>query len=188
MNAEDLNVPGNAGLKDQVMALRWIKTNCANFGGNPDNITVFGESAGAASTHYMMMTEQTRGIFHRGILMSGNAICPWANTQCQHRALTIAKLAGYKGDDNDRDVLEFLSKAKAYDLIKWEDKVLTPEDRKNKVMFAFGPTVEPYQTTDCVLPKHPREMCKTAWGNSIPTMMGCTSYEGLIFGSCKFIS
>uniref|UniRef100_UPI003F77851D Carboxylic ester hydrolase n=1 Tax=Lucilia cuprina TaxID=7375 RepID=UPI003F77851D len=183
LNSEDLNVPGNAGLKDQVMALRWIKNNCANFGGNPDNITVFGESAGAASTHYMMLTEQTRGLFHRGILMSGNAICPWANTQCQHRAFTLAKLAGYKGEDNDKDVLEFLMKAKPQDLIKLEEKVLTLEERTNKVVFPFGPTVEPYQTADCVLPKHPREMVKTAWGNSIPTMMGNTSYEGLFFTS-----
>lgn len=165
------------------MALRWIKSNCANFGGNPDNITVFGESAGGASTHYMMLSEQTRGLFHRGILMSGNAICPWANTECQHRAYALAKLAGYKGENNDKDVLEFLMKVKAHDLKKLEDKVLTPEEIKNKVMFAFCPTVEPYQTADCVIPKHPREMVKTAWGNSIPTMMGNTSYEGLFFNS-----
>ena len=167
------------------MALRWIKNNCANFGGNPDNITVFGESAGGASTHYMMLTEQTTGLFHKGVLMSGNAMCNWANTPCQERAYTLAKLVGYKGENNDKDVLEFLMKAKAHDLIKMEEKVLTPEELQNKVMFAFGPTVEPYQTADCVIPKHPREMVKTAWGNSIPTMMGNTSYEGLLFASSK---
>ncbi|TMW53988.1 hypothetical protein DOY81_000920 [Sarcophaga bullata] len=183
LNSEGLNVPGNAGLKDQVMALRWIKNNCVNFGGNPDNITVFGESAGGASTHYMMLTEQTTGLFHKGVLMSGNAMCNWANTQCQERAYTLAKLMGYKGENNDKDVLEFLMKAKPHDLIKMEEKVLTPVELENKVMFAFGPTVEPYQTADCVVPKHPREMVKTAWGNSIPTMMGNTSYEGLFFAS-----
>lgn len=168
------------------MALRWIKTNIANFGGDVDNITVFGESAGGASTHYMMITEQTRGLFHRGVLMSGNAMCTWANTDCQHRALTMAKRVGYKGEDNDETILEFLMKAHPYDLTKEEHKVLTPEEIRDKVMFAFGPTVEPYETAECVIPKPAREMIKTAWGNSIPTMVGNNSYEGLIFLSCTF--
>nr|XP_013116190.1 unnamed protein product [Stomoxys calcitrans] len=181
LKSEDLNIPGNAALKDIVMALRWVKNNCTNFGGDPDNITLFGESAGSASTHYMMITEQTRGLFHRAILMSGTAMCIWAHTECQHRAFAIAKRLGYKGEDNDKDVLEFLMKAHPYQMAKEEHLVLTPEELADKKMFAFGPTTEPYQTADCVLPKAPREMVKTAWGNSIPTMIGNTSYEGLLF-------
>ncbi|EDV93366.1 GH19269 [Drosophila grimshawi] len=177
-----LNVPGNAGLKDQVMALKWIKNNCARFGGDPDCITVFGESAGAASTHYMMLTEQTQGLFHRGILQSGSAIAPWAFTEdITGRAYTIAKLAGYKGENNEKDVLQFLQTVKARDLLRLEDKVLTPEEHAKKVMFPFGPTLEPYATPECVVPKHPREMMKTAWSNSIPMMIGYTSYEGLLW-------
>nr|AAF14517.1 alpha E7 esterase [Haematobia irritans irritans] len=181
LNSENLNVPGNAGLKDQVMALRWIKNNCASFGGDPDCITLFGESAGAASTHYMMITEQARGLFHRAVLMSGTAMCIWAHTQCQHRGYTIAKRIGYKGENNDKDVYDFLMKANPYDLAREEHKVLTNEELRDKVMFAFGPTTEPYETPDCVLPKPNREMLKTAWGNSIPTLIGNTSYEGLLF-------
>ncbi|KAM8704455.1 hypothetical protein ACLKA7_008977 [Drosophila subpalustris] len=177
-----LNVPGNAGLKDQVLALKWIKNNCASFGGDPDCITVFGESAGAASTHYMMLTDQTQGLFHRGILQSGSAIAPWAyNGDITHRAYTIAKLAGYKGEDNEKDVLQFLQNAKARDLIRVEEQVLTPEERADKVMFAFGPALEPYSTPECVVPKAPREMMKAAWSNSIPMMIGNTSYEGLLW-------
>ncbi|XP_062123463.1 esterase B1-like [Drosophila sulfurigaster albostrigata] len=177
-----LNVPGNAGLKDQVMALKWIKNNCASFGGDPDCITVFGESAGSASTHYMMLTDQTQGLFHRGILQSGSAIAPWAyNGDITHRAYAIAKLAGYKGDNNDKDVLHFLQNVKARDLIRVEEHVLTPEERANKNMFAFGPSLEPFVTPECVVPKQPRDMMKTAWGNSIPMMIGNTSYEGLLW-------
>ncbi|XP_023175791.1 esterase B1 [Drosophila hydei] len=177
-----LNVPGNAGLKDQVMALKWIKNNCASFGGDPDCITVFGESAGAASTHYMMLTDQTQGLFHRGILQSGSAVAPWAfNGDITSRAFSIAKLAGYKGEDNDKDVLQFLQTVRARDLIRVEEQVLTPEDHANKVMFAFGPALEPYATPECVLPKHPLDMMKTAWSNSIPMLIGNTSYEGLLW-------
>lgn len=175
-------MPGNAGLKDQVLALKWIKNNCVSFGGDPDCITVFGESAGAASTHYMMLTEQTQGLFHRGILQSGSAIAPWAfNGDITHRAFTIAKLAGYKGENNEKDVLQFLQTAPARDLIRVEEHVLTPEEHAKKVMFPFGPALEPYTTPECVLPKHPREMMKNAWSNSIPMMIGNTSFEGLLW-------
>lgn len=181
LETPSLNVPGNAALKDQVMALRWVKDNCANFGGNPDCITVFGESAGSASTHYMMLTEQTRGLFHRAILMSGNALCPWATTNAAKYALTIARLAGYKGDEDEKNILEFLLNAKGRDLMRLEDKVLTPEDHQQYILFPFGPTVEPYVTPECVVPEEPREMMKKTWSNSIPVLMGSTSFEGLLF-------
>ncbi|KAH8264000.1 hypothetical protein KR038_000471, partial [Drosophila bunnanda] len=182
LKSPELNVPGNAGLKDQVLALKWIKNNCASFGGDPNCITVFGESAGGASTHYMMITEQTQGLFHRGILQSGSAIAPWAyNGDITHNPYRIAKLVGYKGENNDKDVLEFLQTVKAKDLIRVEENVLTMEDRMNKIMFAFGPSLELFHTPDCVIPKPPKEMMKTAWSNSIPMMIGNTSYEGLLW-------
>lgn len=53
--------PGNVGLKDQVMALKWVKENIRSFGGDNSNITVFGESAGAASIHYLMMSPMGKG-------------------------------------------------------------------------------------------------------------------------------
>lgn len=55
------DVPGNAGLKDQVMVLRWVQRNIAQFKGDPDNVTLFGESAGAASVHYHLLSPMSRG-------------------------------------------------------------------------------------------------------------------------------
>ncbi|XP_035700556.1 carboxylesterase 5A [Folsomia candida] len=62
--------PGNLGLLDQLWALSWVKRNIQHFGGNPDMITIYGQSAGAASVGYLMDTNLTRGLFHRAIQSS----------------------------------------------------------------------------------------------------------------------
>ena len=62
---------GNEGLLDQVEALRWIRDNIAAFGGDPGNVTIFGESAGAMSVGALLASASAKGLFHRGILISG---------------------------------------------------------------------------------------------------------------------
>lgn len=63
LNLEDKVAPGNQGLKDQVMALQWVHDNIKSFGGDPENVTIFGESAGGASVHYLTMSPLARGYF-----------------------------------------------------------------------------------------------------------------------------
>jgi hypothetical protein len=61
LSLPDAGVPGNNGLKDQVMALRWVQQNIKQFGGDPGNVTIFGVSAGAASVQYHMLSPMSAG-------------------------------------------------------------------------------------------------------------------------------
>lgn len=67
-----MGVSGNYGTLDQIEALRWVRDNVAAFGGDPDNVTIFGQSAGGLSVTHLMTSPLSRGLFHRAIAMSAH--------------------------------------------------------------------------------------------------------------------
>ncbi|CAH4034089.1 unnamed protein product [Pieris brassicae] len=102
------DAPGNAGMKDQVLAMRWVKKNIRKFGGDPDNITIFGESAGGASVSYHLISPMTKGLFKRAITQSGTANGWWPNTyRARERGIQLAREMGSNATDT-KDVYEFL--------------------------------------------------------------------------------
>uniref|UniRef100_A0A671YYC4 Carboxylic ester hydrolase n=1 Tax=Sparus aurata TaxID=8175 RepID=A0A671YYC4_SPAAU len=78
LSTGDSSLPGNYGLWDQHAAIAWVHRNIRSFGGDPDNITLFGESAGGASVSYQTLSPHNKGLFKRAISQSGVAFCPWA--------------------------------------------------------------------------------------------------------------
>lgn len=74
----DSAAPGNFGMLDQVEALKWIRDNIVNFGGNPDKVTIFGESAGGSSVSLHLLSPVSKGLFHQVIAESGVDLSPFA--------------------------------------------------------------------------------------------------------------
>ncbi|XP_013397406.1 carboxylesterase 5A [Lingula anatina] len=74
----DVNVPGNAGLWDQIEGLKWVRDNIKHFGGDPNRVTIFGVSGGAGCVTQLSVTLAAKGLFHRFISMSGTALGDWA--------------------------------------------------------------------------------------------------------------
>lgn len=75
LNAE---FPGNMGMLDQVLALRWVQAEISKFGGNPEAVTIFGESAGASSVSLLTYSPLAKGLFKRAFMESGTAYVGWA--------------------------------------------------------------------------------------------------------------
>ncbi|XP_059514392.1 bile salt-activated lipase-like [Myotis daubentonii] len=103
LSTGDANLPGNYGLRDQHMAIAWVKRNIAAFGGDPDNITIFGESAGGASVSLQTLSPYNKGLIRRAISQSGVALTPWAiQKNPLSWAKRIAKKVGCPLDDTAR--------------------------------------------------------------------------------------
>ena len=74
LTGKGTDVTANLGLHDQVLALKWVQANVHHFGGDPNQVTVFGESAGSRSVDALILSPLTKGLFHRAIMESGTAI------------------------------------------------------------------------------------------------------------------
>lgn len=107
LNTGTHDAPGNAGLKDQVLALKWVRDNIDRFGGDANEVTIGGQSAGSASVHYMLLSPLTKGLFKRAIAQSGVALNPWAITDIPHeRAFMLGKVLNFQTNSSEKLVRE----------------------------------------------------------------------------------
>jgi len=118
LSTEDSNSPGNYGLKDQSLMLQWVQDNIESFGGNKNSVTIWGESAGAYSVAYHMMSPLSQDLFHRAISESGGPVAPLQKGVALQRAKTLAQLMNCSSTDNNFDIVQCLRNASAEDMVK----------------------------------------------------------------------
>lgn len=177
---EKLNVPGNAGLKDQLMAMRFVRWNIERFGGDPDNVTLFGQSAGASCVSWHCVSERSRGLFHKAIVMAGCVLNKFSLTMNKDWAYRLARKLGYEGEEDEKKILDYLQQANPVEIVKVQDSLLQPEDR-GRISYAFAPIIEPYKTANTFIADEPIELTRRAWSNEIDMLIGGTSDEGLMY-------
>ncbi|KAK4885067.1 hypothetical protein RN001_001338 [Aquatica leii] len=168
-----LEVPGNAGLKDQVLALKWIQENISQFYGNPNNVTIFGVSAGAAAVHYLMLSPITKGLFHKCILQSGCVFSPWAKS---HRTLPFLTKALEIDTTNEKQILEILQKMPVEELLELQLKI--KEDFEPSHIRCIAPVVENTSST-AFITEEPEQIIISGKYHNVPMIIGFTSKEGI---------
>ncbi|AVD55180.1 carboxylesterase/lipase family protein [Heyndrickxia coagulans] len=161
MGGEKYEASGNCGILDQIAALKWVKENIAAFGGDPDCVTIFGESAGAMSVAALLSSPAASGLFHKAILESGAANF----TATPERA---AK--------NTRRILEALG------LEKKDVAKLAEVPAKNLAEAVNSlPFMSLLPVTDgIVLPEHPERALENA-AKDIPVLIGTNKDEYRLF-------
>ncbi|XP_014211329.1 venom carboxylesterase-6-like [Copidosoma floridanum] len=107
-------IPGNMGLKDQNLALRWTSEHIHRFGGDPKRISLLGVSAGASSVHYHYLSPSSAGLFRNGVSFSGTALSSWAYSKNPREGLDkLTRIVCKESGDSIVDVIDCLKRMPA---------------------------------------------------------------------------
>ncbi|KAF7274594.1 hypothetical protein GWI33_012721 [Rhynchophorus ferrugineus] len=202
LSTGDKVIPGNAGLKDQTLALKWVQKNIAFFGGDPDKVTLFGQSAGGASIGYLILSPSAARLFRAAILESGTPLCPWAyqrnQTEITYKTASFIDQR-FNHQRDAQELLTFLQKVDAKTIDNASNRytvwATTPaETGHNSIIngqleqgFFFAPVVE-VEHDGAFLTQKPYEALARGNFNKVPIIIGACSEEGLMSLSPKLKS
>ncbi|CAG9768088.1 unnamed protein product [Ceutorhynchus assimilis] len=177
LNSDDpkLGVFGNMGLKDQNLALKWVQQNIQHFNGDPNDVTIFGHSAGSASVHAHVLSPASNGLFHKAIMQSGSAINSWF-WGAKNMAVELISKTGKIASTN-QEALGILRNMSALDIFEAQQKIYDspyPSERR-----PFAAVIE-LPNDSAFLTENPIEALMNKHHNDVPIMMGYTQNEGML--------
>ncbi|CAG7837926.1 unnamed protein product [Allacma fusca] len=178
LSTSDAAIQGNAGLKDQVLLLKWVRENIRHFNGNPERVTLLGISSGAASVHLHMISPMSDGLFHQAISQSGTALCPWAIVRKPEiHTKRMSSLLNCT-TETTQSIKDCLLEKSAEELVLqqpgFHDWYIDP-------IVPLGPVIEIQGEDPIFLPEFPYRLIKEGrFKKDIPWILGVNSEEGLL--------
>ncbi|XP_077980149.1 fatty acyl-CoA hydrolase precursor, medium chain-like [Glandiceps talaboti] len=171
LSTEDEAAYGNWGMWDQVAAMQWVKNNIELFNGDPDSITIFGQSAGAASVGLQMLSPHTEGLFHKALCQSGSPFNPVSVKLPPYSALVMAEELATKMNCPIFPTSELVFCLRSKDAFNLTYTAVTVRDDDQA---AFMPVVD---GPDNFLPDDPLVMMENGHYHRVPFMTGYTKTE-----------
>jgi para-nitrobenzyl esterase len=174
LSAESDGISGNYGMQDMVAGLRWVKNNIAAFGGDPANVTIFGESAGGTAVLYLMVMPSAEGLFHKVIAQSP----AWLFTPISHlKESWYGRLPMEKfGEKMGADIAALRAKSKD-EILKLLPPPLTPDSTASDRGEAYMPVVD-----GRIIPDDPARLFETGRFHKVALIAGTNRDEGTLLG------
>ena len=174
LSTGDKEAPGNNGLKDQVVVLKWVKDNIAAFGGDPDSVTLVGFGSGALSVTLHLVSPLSKGLFHKAIIMSGSA---FGQMPIPENQLDLAKKQAKIldcPDDTSANIVKCLKGKTADELGDSQPKFVEFGDDP---IYIWKPVVEGDFGQERFLTGHPIELVEKGEFEKVPIVVGTTTDE-----------
>jgi para-nitrobenzyl esterase len=172
LSTSEITIDSNLYLRDLVLALRWVRENVGAFGGDPDNVTIFGESAGAHIVATLLGVPQAEGLFARAIAESPAAGMVRGPEVAAEFARRFAALLGVRASDAAHTLL----RVSPAELLAAQERLLTEGTRAMLGAFPIGPVFG-----DDLLPLDPVEAMRRGSAHRVPLIVGSNAEEGRLF-------
>ncbi|MFO1159787.1 MAG: carboxylesterase/lipase family protein [Reyranellaceae bacterium] len=165
---------GNAGVLDLVAALQWVREHAARFGGDPGNVTIFGQSGGGGKSCALLAMPAAKGLFHKAIVQSGASVRFAEPERTERLAHAVLKHLGLRPDQLEE--LQALPLTRLQEAVAPAQQTLPRPKLPLLDRYNFGPVID-----GRVLPGHPFDPEAPALSDDVPVMVGGTKDETAIF-------